>query len=61
MFVAGTYDILASASDMRTAADRIPRSSYVELRGSHFLQMERPAEVHRQLLAFLEALEALGD
>ena len=47
---------------MRTASERIPeRATYVELRGSHFLQMERPTEVHRQLLAFLEALEALGD
>ena len=61
VFVAGTYDILASAEDMRTASERIPGAQYVELRGSHFLQMERPAEVHRQLLAFLEALEALGD
>jgi len=46
---------------MRTASERIPGAQYVELRGSHFLQMERPAEVHRQLLAFLEALKALGD
>jgi len=61
VFVAGTYDILASAEDMRTASERIPGAQYVELRGSHFLQMERPAQVHRQLLAFLEALEALGD
>lgn len=56
MFVAGTYDILASASDMRTAAERIPRSSYVELRGSHFLQMEHPGEVHRHLLEHLGRL-----
>ena len=43
------------AEDMRTASERIPGSTYVELRGSHFLQMERPADVHRQLLAFLAA------
>ena len=61
VFVAGTYDILASAEDMRTASERLPGSTYVGMKGSHFLQMERPAEVHRQLLAFLEALEALGD
>ena len=60
VFVAGTYDILASAADMRTASERIPGAQYVELRASHFLQMERPDEVQRHLLAFLEALEALG-
>jgi pimeloyl-ACP methyl ester carboxylesterase len=60
VFVAGTYDVLASAEDMRTASERIPGAQYVELRASHFLQMERPDDVQRQLLAFLEALEALG-
>ena len=60
-FVAGRFDILASSEDMRSASERLEGSTYVELKGSHFLQMERPTEVHRQLLAFLEALEALGD
>jgi pimeloyl-ACP methyl ester carboxylesterase len=55
-FVAGTYDILASARDMRWASERLPRSSYVELKGSHFLQMERPEEVHEHLLAFVDGL-----
>jgi pimeloyl-ACP methyl ester carboxylesterase len=53
-FVAGRHDILASSYDMRTAAGRIPGARYVELSGSHFLQMEKPAEVHallRELLA----------
>jgi pimeloyl-ACP methyl ester carboxylesterase len=53
VFVAGSYDILASAEDMRTAAERIPGSTYVEMRGSHFLQIERPAEVHALLLALV--------
>ena len=53
VFVAGSYDILASAADMRTAAERIPGSTYVEMRGSHFLQMERPDEVHAHLLALV--------
>jgi pimeloyl-ACP methyl ester carboxylesterase len=61
VFVAGRFDILASSEDMRTASERLDGATYVELKGSHFLQMERPAEVHRQLLAFLDALEALGD
>ncbi len=55
-FVAGTYDILASADDMRSAAERLPGSRFVELRGSHFLQMEHPDEVHAELLAFLGSL-----
>jgi pimeloyl-ACP methyl ester carboxylesterase len=56
-FVAGRYDILASAADMRAASQRLPGSTYVELRGSHFVQMERPDDVHRELLAFLSALD----
>jgi pimeloyl-ACP methyl ester carboxylesterase len=54
-FVAGSHDILASAEDMRGASDRIPGSTYVELRGSHFVQMERPDQVHEELLALLGA------
>ena len=51
--VAGRYDILASAQDMLTAAHRLPDADFVELRGSHFLQLEHPDEVHRHLHAFL--------
>jgi pimeloyl-ACP methyl ester carboxylesterase len=50
MFVAGRHDLLASAHDMSTAAARIPDASYIRLNGSHFIQMERPDEVHRHLL-----------
>lgn len=53
-FIAGRYDMLASAHDMNTAAAGIPDSTYIELPGSHFIQMERPQEVHRHLLAWLE-------
>ena len=53
-FVAGRWDLLAGARDMLTAAERMPDASYVELNGSHFVQMERPEEVHRLLLEFLE-------
>ena len=49
-FVAGHYDVLASAHDMRTAAERIPDAAYVLLHGSHFLQLEHPDTVHEQLL-----------
>jgi pimeloyl-ACP methyl ester carboxylesterase len=52
-FLAGSYDVLASSHDMRTASERIPGSRFVEMRGSHFLQMERPEAVHQELLSFL--------
>jgi pimeloyl-ACP methyl ester carboxylesterase len=52
-FVAGRYDLLASAADMATAAERIPDAEYVVLRGSHFIQLEQPGEVHRLLLDLL--------
>ena len=51
--VAGRYDLLASARDMLSAAHRLPDADFVELRGSHFLQLEHPDEVHRHLHAFL--------
>jgi pimeloyl-ACP methyl ester carboxylesterase len=54
VFVAGTYDLLAGARDMRTAAARMAEASYVELRASHFVQMEQPEAVHRLLLDLLE-------
>ncbi|WP_310962747.1 alpha/beta fold hydrolase [Nocardioides terrisoli] len=53
-FVAGRYDVLASSADMRTAADRIEGAVYVELKGTHFVAMERPAEVHDLLLDLLD-------
>lgn len=52
-FVAARWDVLAGARDMRTAAARIPGATYVELDGSHFIQMERPEQVHALLLDFL--------
>ncbi len=52
--VAGTFDILAGARHLATAAERLADATYVELRGSHFLQMEQPERVHELLLAFLD-------
>jgi pimeloyl-ACP methyl ester carboxylesterase len=54
VFVAGRWDLLSGARDMASAAARIPGAEYVELRGSHFLQMEHPDRVHELLLEFLE-------
>jgi pimeloyl-ACP methyl ester carboxylesterase len=53
-FVAATYDLLTSARQMESAAARMPEASFVELKGTHFLQMEKPDEVHQLLLAFLD-------
>jgi pimeloyl-ACP methyl ester carboxylesterase len=52
-FVAGRYDVLASAKDIATAAARIPGATITELRGSHFVQLEHPQAVHDQLLGLL--------
>ena len=56
-FVAGTYDVLASAHDMRTAAERIDGATYALLPGTHFLPMEKPAQVHRALLDLLDRVD----
>lgn len=53
-FVAATYDVLAGARDMATAAERVADADYFELRGSHFIQLERPEVVHDLLVDFLE-------
>lgn len=58
-FVGGTYDILASAADMQTAAARIPGATYNELKASHFVTLERPAEVHELLLDLLDRVPSL--
>jgi len=52
--VAGTFDVLAGARHMASAAERLAGATYVELRGTHFLQMEQPDRVHQLLLDFLE-------
>lgn len=59
-FVAGRYDILAASYDMRTASERIPAATYVELPGSHFLQMEKPQAVHALLLELLDRVATVS-
>jgi pimeloyl-ACP methyl ester carboxylesterase len=55
-FVAGRWDVLAGSHEMDTAARRIPGARYVELNASHFVPMERPAEVHQLLLELVAAV-----
>ena len=57
-FVAGRYDVLASSFDMLTASLRIPGAVHQELRATHFLPMEKPAEVHEALLDLLDRARA---
>jgi pimeloyl-ACP methyl ester carboxylesterase len=57
-FVGGRFDLLASSEDMATAAERIPGATYVELPGSHFLQLEHPGTVHEEVLALLDRVDA---
>jgi pimeloyl-ACP methyl ester carboxylesterase len=57
MFVAGSRDLIAGSRHMAAVAARIPHGTYVELRGSHFVQMEQPERVHRLLLDFLRQTE----
>ncbi|MCW2844852.1 MAG: alpha/beta hydrolase fold protein, partial [Nocardioides sp.] len=53
-FVAATFDIMAGARHLASAAARIEGATYVELRGTHFIQMEQPDRVHALLVEFLE-------
>ncbi|KAA1420395.1 alpha/beta hydrolase [Mumia zhuanghuii] len=53
-FVAGRWDVLAGARQMRSAAERIPGARYVRLNASHFVALEHPDEVHAELLALLD-------
>jgi pimeloyl-ACP methyl ester carboxylesterase len=53
-FLAGKLDVLASSHDMRTAAERIRGATYDEILATHFISMEKPAEVHEALLDLLD-------
>lgn len=57
LFVAGSWDVVAGARHMAAAAQQVRDGTYVELRGSHFLQMEQPEQVHRLLVDFLHRVE----
>jgi pimeloyl-ACP methyl ester carboxylesterase len=58
LFVAGSWDLLAGARHMAHAAERVQNGRYVQLHGTHFVQMEQPERVHRLLLEFLQRLPA---
>ncbi len=52
-FLAGSFDLLAGSDDMLTASQRIPGSRYVRIEATHFLPVERPGEVLRELRAVI--------
>lgn len=56
-FVAGKYDVLASARDMFTASERIDGAEYHEFKASHFVAMERPEQVHQLLLDLIRRVD----
>ncbi|MDT9591797.1 alpha/beta hydrolase [Nocardioides zeae] len=63
-FVAGSHDILAGARAMESAAARMKDATFVELHGSHFVAMEKPAVVHgllRELLARVAVAEVAAE
>jgi pimeloyl-ACP methyl ester carboxylesterase len=48
-FVAGRWDLLTGARDILSASQRIRHSRYVRLDATHFIPVERPEEVLREL------------
>lgn len=56
-FVAARHDVLAGSRYMSSAADRMVDADYHEFRGTHFLPLERPDELHGLLLDFLAKVE----
>ena len=53
VMLAATFDLMAGARHVATAAERLADASYVELHGTHFIQMEQPDRVHQLLRDFL--------
>ncbi|WP_374999705.1 alpha/beta fold hydrolase [Aeromicrobium sp. CTD01-1L150] len=53
-FVAGRRDLLTSAASMRSAADRVTGSRFLQLDATHFIPLEHPDVVHEELLALLD-------
>ena len=48
--VAGVLDNLAASDDLRRAARDLPDARFVSLLGGHFLPLQYPARLHRELL-----------
>jgi pimeloyl-ACP methyl ester carboxylesterase len=53
-FLAGRWDVLTGAKQMRAASERIPGAIYRELEGTHFLPVEFPDIVLEELKALID-------
>ncbi len=53
-FLAGRWDVLTGAKQMRTAHERIPGSRYRELDATHFIPIEYPEVVLQELKDLIE-------
>jgi pimeloyl-ACP methyl ester carboxylesterase len=52
--VGGVLDNLADVDDLRRTARRLPRARFVPLLGGHFLPLQFPGRLHRELLDLVE-------
>jgi len=52
--VGGTLDVGAAAPDVRAATASIPHARFVPLVGTHFLPLEQPDRLHRELVVLAE-------
>ena len=52
--VGGVLDNLADVEDLRRAARRLPDARFVSLLGGHFLPLQYPGRLHRELLDLAE-------
>ncbi|MGY1631099.1 alpha/beta fold hydrolase [Geodermatophilus sp. SYSU D01186] len=59
-FLAGRYDVLVDAADVRAAAAAVPGARYREYPTSHFLPLERPDVVLDELRRLAEVCAARG-
>lgn len=53
-FIAGRRDLLTSSAAMRTAAERVAGSRFLQLDTSHFIPLEQPEVVLDELLALID-------
>ena len=48
-YLAGTWDAITSAQQMRVASEETPHSRYVELAATHFMPLQFPSRVSAEL------------
>jgi pimeloyl-ACP methyl ester carboxylesterase len=48
-FIAGTWDSICSAVDMKVVSQRVPGSRYIELAGTHYIPLQFPSVMKAEL------------